>query len=60
MLNPKSRSFKDRGLAEKKITKNQAIGMILEDPTLMKRPLILYGKKYVLGWNSEAYAKVLL
>lgn len=59
MLNPKSRSFKDRGLAEKKITKKQAIEMILEDPNLMKRPLILCGKKYVLGWNPEAYGKVL-
>lgn len=38
-----------------KMTKKQAIDLMMEEPNLMKRPLVLRdGKRAVFGFNEEA------
>lgn len=54
-LNPRSPSYKAKGLDQRRLTKQQAIDLILDDPNLMKRPLVLEGKKAVFGWKPDEY-----
>ena len=42
-------------LSERKLTRAQAIDLILEDPNLLRRPLVISGKNVVFGFDSDRY-----
>lgn len=46
-------------LKEKSITKGQAIDLILQDPNLLRRPLVVKGKTAVFGWKPEEYEQII-
>ena len=54
-LNPRSPRYKELELHKKKLSKREAIDLILEDPNLMRRPLVLHGSKAVFGFKPEEY-----
>ena len=54
-LNPRSTPFKKLGLADQKVTKTRFINLMLEDPNLLKRPLLVRGSKYIFGLDRDAY-----
>jgi Spx/MgsR family transcriptional regulator len=54
-VNTRSPAYKERGLDVRKMTKKQAIDLMMEDINLMKRPLVLRGKKAVFGFKPEEY-----
>ena len=54
-VNTRSPAYKARGLDVTKMTKRQAIDLMMEDINLMKRPLVLRGKKAVFGYKPEEY-----
>lgn len=58
-LNPRSTPYREMGLREKSITKSQAIDLILQDPNLLRRPLVVKGKKAVFGWKPEEYERII-
>ena len=59
MLNPRSPAYKERGLADRNLTKSETIALILEDPNLMRRPLLLGEKgKALMGYDAEEYGKL--
>jgi arsenate reductase-like glutaredoxin family protein len=39
------------------MTKAQAISLMMEDVNLMKRPLVLHGKRAVFGFKPEEYGE---
>jgi arsenate reductase-like glutaredoxin family protein len=39
----------------KKLSKSEAIGLMLEDANLIRRPLVLQGKKAVFGYVPAEY-----
>ena len=51
----RSPAFKARGLDVKKLTKSEAIGLMLEDANLIRRPIVLKGKKAVFGYAPAEY-----
>ena len=55
-MNTRSPAYKERGLDVTKMTKKQAIDLMMEDANLIRRPLVL-GKrnKAVFGWKPEEY-----
>jgi regulatory protein spx len=55
VVSTRSPAFKARNLDVKKLTKSTAIDLMLEDPNLMRRPLVLSKKKAVFGYDAEAY-----
>ena len=55
MLSTRSPSYKARGLDAKKLSKAEAIALMLEDANLIRRPLVLKGKKAVFGYNAAEY-----
>ena len=54
-VNTRSPAYKARGLDVTRMTKKQAIDLMMEDINLMKRPLVMRGKKAVFGFKPEAY-----
>jgi Spx/MgsR family transcriptional regulator len=58
VLSMRSPSYKARGLDAAKLSKSEAIALMLEDPNLIRRPLVLKGKKAVFGYNAAEYEKL--
>lgn len=56
-VNTRSPSYKARGLDVGKMTKKEAIELMMEDVNLIRRPLVLRGKKAVFGFKPEEYAE---
>lgn len=40
------------------MTKRQAIDLMMEEPNLIRRPLLLRGGKAIFGFDAEAYEKL--
>ena len=52
-LNPKSPAFKARDLKGKSLTAEQALGLMLEEPNLLKRPLVVAGQTIIAGFDRQ-------
>jgi arsenate reductase len=58
-LNPKSPAFKEMGLKDKKLGATEAIKLMAKDPNLIKRPLIIAGKKLIAGFDRDRLRETL-
>jgi arsenate reductase-like glutaredoxin family protein len=39
-------------------TKKEAVALMLEQPNLIKRPVLVKGSKVIFGFDRDAYAKL--
>lgn len=46
------------GLDATKLTKKQAIDLMMKEPNLIRRPLVLAKGKALFGYKPEEYAKL--
>jgi len=58
-LNTRTPLYRERNMKQKPPTIEEAIKLMLKDPNLLKRPVIIRGKKKLTGFN-EAELKQLL
>jgi arsenate reductase-like glutaredoxin family protein len=58
VLSTRSPAFKARNLDAKTLSKSEAIDLMLEEPNLMRRPLVLAKGKAIFGYDAEAYGKL--
>ena len=58
-LSARTSLYKERNMKLKPPSKDEAIKLMLKDPNLLKRPVIIKGKKKLTGFN-EADVKQLL
>jgi arsenate reductase-like glutaredoxin family protein len=54
-VNTRSPAYKARGLDVSKMTKAEAIDLMMEEPNLIRRPLLLSRGKAVFGYKPEQY-----
>jgi Spx/MgsR family transcriptional regulator len=54
-VNKRSPAYKERNLDVAKMTKRQAIDLMMQEPNLIRRPLVLVKGKAVFGYDPEAY-----
>jgi len=55
-INKRSPSYKERNLGARKLTKKQAIELMLEDPNLIRRPIVVRdAKRAIFGFDAGAY-----
>ncbi len=52
-INPKSPAFKAMKLKDKPITPEQALKLMAREPNLIKRPLIIAGRKVIAGFDRD-------
>ena len=58
-LNTRTPLYREKNMKQKPPSKEEAIRLMLRDPNLLKRPVIIKGKKKLTGFN-EAEVKQLL
>jgi arsenate reductase (glutaredoxin) len=58
-FNKRSPAYKERGLDGRTLTKKQAIDLMMEEPNLIRRPLVLAKGKAVFGYKPEEYESLL-
>lgn len=55
MLGTKSPKYKELGLKDRKLTKAEAIELMVSDNNLLKRPILVHPKGTVIGFDAAAY-----
>lgn len=58
-LNTRTALYREKNMKQKPPSKDEAIKLMLKDPNLLKRPVIIKGNKKLTGFN-EAEVKALL
>ena len=58
-LNTRTPLYREKNMKQKPPSKDEAIKLMLKDPNLLKRPVIIKGKKKLTGFN-EAEVKELI
>lgn len=53
-LNQRSTTYKDNSLGKRRTTKNEAIRLMLKDPNLIKRPLIIKDNRAYQGFDEKS------
>ena len=54
-VSTRSPVFKDRPLPK---SKKEAIAMMMENPNLIRRPIMVQGSKVIFGFDKDAYGKL--
>ncbi len=57
-INPRSTPYRNLGLADSKLSKSQAVDLLLEEVNLLKRPLLVVGADYLFGFDRRRYEEV--
>jgi Spx/MgsR family transcriptional regulator len=58
-LNTRTPLYREKNMKQKPPSKDEAIRLMIKDPNLLKRPVIIKGKKKLTGFN-EAEVKELI
>jgi arsenate reductase len=59
MLGTRSPKYKTLGLKGRRVSKAEAIELMLQDDNLLKRPILIHPKGTILGFDPEAYAALI-
>jgi len=54
-VSTRSPVFKERPLPR---SKNEAIDLMLQNPNLIRRPILIKGSKVIFGFDRERYGKL--
>jgi arsenate reductase len=54
-VSTRSPVFKERPLPK---SKKEAIALMMENPNLIRRPIVIQGSKVIFGFDKEQYAKL--
>jgi arsenate reductase len=54
-VSTRSPVFKERPLPA---SKKEAIALMMENPNLIRRPIVIQGSKVIFGFDKEQYAKL--
>jgi arsenate reductase-like glutaredoxin family protein len=54
-VSTRSPVFKQRALPR---SKKEAIALMLENPNLIKRPILIKGSKVIFGFDKDEYARL--
>jgi len=58
-LNTRNELYRTRNMKEHPPSREEAIKLMDKEPNLIRRPVVLRGSQMVLGFDEEAYRKLL-
>jgi arsenate reductase (glutaredoxin) len=58
-LNPRNELFRAQNMKEHPPSRAEAIQLMAKEPNLIRRPVVIRGSQMVLGFDEEAYKKLL-
>lgn len=53
-LNTRNELYRERNMGEKPPSRAAALALMAENPNLLRRPVVISGKKIILGYDEEA------
>ena len=56
-LNTRNELYRERNMSEHPPSRSEAIKMMVAEPNLIRRPIVIRGKEILLGWDEEALKK---
>lgn len=59
LMRRKESTFRDLGLASKELSREEAIDVMIENPVLIERPIVVKGRKAVIGRPPENVQELL-
>ncbi len=59
MLGTKSPKYRELGLKDRKLSKAEAIALMVQDNNLLKRPILIHPQGVIIGFDRDAYEKLL-
>jgi arsenate reductase-like glutaredoxin family protein len=59
VLSQRSRIYKERNLGEADLTDDEMLDLMVEEPTLLRRPLVLGGDTVIVGHNEPALREMI-
>ncbi len=57
-LNPRNELYRSRKMKDHPPSRAEAIRLMAKEPNLIRRPVVLRGSQIVLGFDEEAYRKL--
>jgi arsenate reductase-like glutaredoxin family protein len=57
-LNPRNELYRQRNMKENPPLRAEALKMMAAEPNLIRRPVVIAGKRIVLGYDKEALKKL--
>lgn len=57
-LNAKNELYRERGMKTNPPSRAEAIRLMAGSPNLIRRPLLVKGKKIIFGFDEEEYGKL--
>lgn len=58
-LNSRNELYRERNMKENPPTRGEAIKLMAKTPNLIRRPVVIRGDRIVLGYDEEAFKKLL-
>ncbi|GLH66568.1 arsenate reductase family protein [Geothrix edaphica] len=58
MLGTKSPKYRELGLKDRQLSKAEAVALMVGDNNLLKRPILVHPRGTVIGFDPEAYARL--
>jgi len=58
-LNPRNELYRKRKMKDHAPSRAEAIQLMAKEPNLIRRPVVLRGTQILLGYDEEAYKKLL-
>ena len=58
-LNTRTPLYREKNMKQKPPSKDEAIKLMLKDPNLLKRPVIIKGRKKLTGFNAAEVKQLL-
>jgi Spx/MgsR family transcriptional regulator len=58
-LSARNELYRERNMGEKPPSRKDAISLMSKNPNLIKRPILLRGGQILLGFDEDAYRKLL-
>jgi arsenate reductase len=58
-LNTRNELYRSRNMKEHAPSRSEAIALMAANPNLIRRPVVISGKKIILGYDPEGYGDLL-
>jgi arsenate reductase (glutaredoxin) len=58
-LNPRNELYRTRNMKDHPPSRAAAIQLMAQEPNLIRRPIVIHGPHMILGFDEEAYKKLL-
>lgn len=57
-LNPRNELYRERRMSEKPPSRGEAIRLMARNPNLIRRPIVVAGKRIILGFDEKALGEL--